>query len=183
MSLTPSERSGFLDRFEAGPALLRQAWAEVPPEARQWRPAPGKWEAPSPQAEASGRDAQRPVRWSAHEVIVHCADSEAYGHTRIRLVLAEAEPLIVGYDENVWARTFDYHAHDVELAFRTIEAVRANTAACLRRLPESAFNKVGRHTHSGTYTDGDWFKIYAEHLEVHAAQIRRNIAAWEAQRG
>lgn len=163
MPLTPSERAGFLDRFEAGPTLLRQAWAEVPPEARQWRPAEGKW--------------------SAHEVIVHCADSEAYGHTRIRLVLAEAEPLIVGYDENVWARTFDYHAHDVELAFHTIGAVRANTAACLRRLPESAFNKVGRHTHSGTYTDGDWFKIYAEHLEVHAAQIRRNLAAWEAQRG
>jgi hypothetical protein len=114
-------------------------------------------------------------------VIVHCADSEAYGHTRIRLVLAEPEPLIVGYDENVWAKAFDYHAHDVELAFRTIEAVRANTAACLRRLPEAAFNKVGRHTQSGTYTDGDWFRIYAEHLEVHAAQIRRNFAAWKAR--
>ncbi len=161
MALTPSERSAYLDRFEAGPSLLRQAWLEVPAEARQWRPGEG--------------------RWSAHEVIVHCADSEAYGHTRIRLVLAEAEPLIVGYDENAWARTFDYHAHDVELAFRTIEAVRANTAACLRRLPDSAFNKVGRHTHSGTYTDGDWFKIYAEHLEVHAAQIRRNLAAWNAR--
>lgn len=163
MPLTAAERSAFLDRFEAGPALLRAAWAEVPGAARQWRPAEGKW--------------------SAHEVIVHCADSEAYGHTRIRLVLAEAEPLIVGYDENVWARTFDYQAHDVELAFRTIEAVRANTAACLRRLPEAAFNKVGRHSHSGEYTDGDWFRIYAEHLEVHAAQLRRNIAAWRAQQG
>lgn len=161
MSLSSSERSRYLDRFEAGPALLRQAWSEVPAEARQWRPAPDKW--------------------SAHEVVIHCADSEAYGHTRIRLVLAEAEPLVVGYDENAWTRTFDYHAHDVELAFRTIEAVRANTAACLRRLPETAFNRVGRHTHSGAYSDGDWFRIYAEHLEVHAAQIRRNVAAWRAR--
>jgi len=161
MSLSPAERAALLDRFEAGPALLRAAWAEVPAEARQWRPAPGKW--------------------SAHEVVVHCADSEAYGHTRIRLVLAEAEPLIVGYDENTWARTFDYHAHDVELAFRTIEAVRANTAACLRRLPEAAFGRTGRHTHSGAYTDADWFRIYAEHLEVHAAQIRRTLAAWKAR--
>ena len=161
MSLSPAERAALLDRFEAGPALLRAAWAEVPAEARQWRPAPGKW--------------------SAHEVVVHCADSEAYGTTRIRLVLAEAEPLIVGYDENTWARTFDYHAHDVELAFRTIEAVRANTAACLRRLPEAAFGRTGRHTHSGAYTDADWFRIYAEHLEVHAAQIRRTLAAWKAR--
>lgn len=163
MALTASERSAYLDRFEAGPAHLLQAWSECPAEARQWRPAEGKW--------------------SAHEVVVHCADSEAYGHTRIRLVLGEAEPLIVGYDENVWARTFDYHAHDVALAFRTIEAVRANTAACLRRLPESAWGRTGRHSHSGVYTDSDWLRIYAEHLEVHAAQIRRNIAAWRAQRG
>ena len=160
MTLTSIERESFLQRYATGPVLLRQAWSEVPEAARQWRPAEGKW--------------------SAHEVVVHCADSEAYGHTRIRLVLAEAEPLIVGYDENVWAREFDYHAHDVELAFRTIEVVRANTLALLRRLPEEAFGREGRHSHSGKYTDGDWFRIYAEHLEVHAAQIRRNLAAWQA---
>ena len=161
MALTASERSAFLDRFEAGPALLRQAWNELPPEARQWRPDAGKW--------------------SAHEVVVHCGDSEAYGAVRIRLVLAEPEPLIVGYDEALWARTFDYHAQDPELAFRTLEAARAGTAACLRRLPETAFGRVGRHTESGVYTDADWFRIYAEHLEVHAAQIRRNLAAWNAR--
>ena len=61
---------------------------------------------------------------------------------------------------------FDYHAHDVELAFRTIDAVRANTAAFLRRLPDSAFGRAGHHTQSGVYTDADWFRIYAEHLEV-----------------
>ena len=76
-------------------------------------------------------------------MVVHCADSEAYGHTRIRLLLAEPTPLIVGYDGNLWARTFDYHAHDVELAFHTIEAVRANTVALLRRLPDGAFDRVG----------------------------------------
>jgi len=162
MPLTTLERNAFLARFEAGPALLRQAWGEVPPEVRQWRPTEGAW--------------------SAHEVVVHCADSEAYSHTRIRLLLAEPDPVIVGYDESTWARTFDYHGQDVDLAFRTLEAVRANTAACLRRLPERAFNKAGRHTQSGVYTDADWFRIYAEHLEVHAAQIRRNLATWKATR-
>ena len=113
-------------------------------------------------------------------MVVHCADSEAYGHTRIRLLLAEPTPLIVGYDEKLCARTFDYHAHDVELAFHTIEAVRANTVDLLRRLPDGAFDRVGHHTQSGVYTDADWFRIYAEHLEVHAAQIRRTLTAWQA---
>ncbi len=159
--LSSAERDAFLERYEAGPALLRAAWNKVPAEARQWRPAAGKW--------------------SAHEVVVHCADSEAYGHTRIRLVLAEPKPLIVGYDENVWARVYDYHAHDPELALRTIEAVRANTVPCIRRLPDSAFGKTGQHTESGVYTDADWFRIYAEHLEVHARQIERNLAGWKAR--
>lgn len=162
MTLTSSQRAAFLERYERGPALLRAAWKSVPAAARQWRPAPGKW--------------------SAHEVLGHCADSEAYGHTRIRLVLAEPKPVIIGYDENVWARIYDYHAHDPELALRTIEAVRANTVALLRRLPDSAFGKTGTHTESGTYTDADWFRIYAEHLEVHTRQIERNLAAWKASR-
>ena len=160
-SLSRAEREAFLARYEAGPALLRAAWDAAPREARQWRPAPGKW--------------------SAHEVVVHCADSEAYGHTRIRLVLTEKQPLIVGYDENEWARRHDYHAHAPDLALKTIESVRANTAALLRRLPDSAFGKTGTHTESGVYTDADWFRIYAAHLEGHARQIQRTVAAWRAR--
>ena len=161
MGLSSTERNAFLKRYGAGPALLRSAWNSVPGEVRQWRPGPGKW--------------------SAHEVVVHCADSEAYAHTRIRLLLAEPNPLIVGYDESQWARTFDYHAQDPDLALHTVEAVRANTLACLRRLPDTAFGKIGHHTESGTYTDADWFRSYAEHLEVHSRQIERNLAAWKAR--
>jgi hypothetical protein len=162
MFLSSDERKSHLDRYEAGPALLWQAWLELPPEARAWRPAEEKW--------------------SAHEVVLHCADSETYAAIRIRLLLAEADPLIVGYDENAWARNFDYHAADPQLALRLVEAVRAHTSALLRRLPQEAWNRAGRHTHSGPYDTGDWLHNYAEHLEIHAAQIRRNLAAWEARR-
>ena len=41
---------------------------------------------------------------------------------------------------------------------------------------------VGRHSHSGPYGTDDWLRSYGEHLEVHAAQIRRNLAAWERAR-
>ena len=43
------------------------------------------------------------------------------------------------------------------------------------------FGKVGEHTESGVYSDADWFRIYAEHLEIHARQIERNLAAWQAR--
>ncbi len=159
--LTSAERDAFLKRYEAGPALLRAAWNGVPHEARQWRPASGQW--------------------SAHEIVVHCADSEANGYVRIRLLLAAREPLLAAYDQDDWARRFDYHAHDPELALRAIEVLRANTAACLRRLPDSAFGRMGRHTEMGEYSDADWFRLFAEHLEVHSRQIERNVAAWKAR--
>lgn len=159
--LTRAERDDFLKRYESGPARLRAAWNAVPAAARQYRPAPDKW--------------------SAHEIVVHCSDSEANGHVRIRLLLSAREPLIVAYDQDEWARRFEYHAHDPELALRAIEVLRANTAACLRRLPDSAFGRMGRHTEMGDYSDADWFRLFADHLEVHARQIERNVAAWKAR--
>ncbi len=158
MPFDAAARDVLLRRYAEGPALLRLAWEAIPAEARTWRPGAG--------------------RWSAHEVVVHCADSETYAAIRIRLLLAEAEPLIVGYDENVWARRFDYHASDPEQALHLVEVVRAHTLATLSRLPEEAWGRRGRHTHSGPDGTDDWLRSYGEHLEIHAAQIRRNLAAW-----
>ncbi len=161
MFFDAATRESNLRRYAAGPTLIRAAWADVPAEARTWRPAEGKW--------------------SAHEVVLHCADSETYAAIRIRLLLAEAEPLIVGYDENAWAQRFDYHASDPELALHLVEMVRAHTSAMLARLPEAAWGRQGRHSHSGPYGTDDWLKSYGAHLDLHAAQIRRNLAAWQAR--
>jgi hypothetical protein len=159
MSFDAATRESFLRRYAEGPLLLGGAWDAVPAEARTWRPSEGEW--------------------SAQEVILHCADAETYAAIRIRLLLAEEEPLIVGYDENVWARRFDYLAADPELALRLVEAARAHTSATLARMPDEAWGRMGRHSHSGPYGTDDWLRIYAEHLEVHAAQIRRNLVAWK----
>src|SRR6266567_5337132 len=90
MSLTPAEREELIRRYEQGPALLKTALAKVPAEAREWRPGEGKW--------------------SVHEIICHCGDSEANGSLRIRYLAAEEDPLIVGYDQAQWARTLDYRS-------------------------------------------------------------------------
>jgi hypothetical protein len=159
--MQPNEVESLIRRYADGPALLRAAWAKVPADARQWRPAPGKW--------------------SAHEVVVHCADSETNAHMRLRYLLAEKEPLLVGYDENVWARTLDYHAHPADTALATVDAVRANTVPLLRALKAADFAKVGRHTEVGEFSVERWMRTYAEHLEIHARQIDRNVAAFAAK--
>lgn len=157
--MTPAERQAFIARYANGPALLEAAFARIPTEARQWRPAPGKW--------------------SAHEVVVHCADSEANAHMRIRFLVSEKEPLVVGYDQDRWAADMDYHAHPLDAAFATIRAVRANTVPLLNRLTEAQWRRSGRHTeHTAPYGAETWLATYAEHLEVHTRQLERNLQAW-----
>lgn len=159
--MNPAERERLIREYAEGPARLSQALAKVPEEARKWRPAPGEW--------------------SVHEVVCHCADSETNAATRIRFVVAESDPLVLGYDENAWARQFDYHSHPLDAASTVVEAVRANTAALIRRLPEEAWAREGRHTESGRYTAEDWLRIYAAHLEEHARQIESNLTAWHSR--
>jgi hypothetical protein len=161
-AMTTSEREKLIQQYAEGPRRLREALSRVPAEAVKWRPAPGEW--------------------SAHEVICHCADAETAAATRIRFVVAEPEPLIVGYDQEEWARRFDYHTLPLEPALAAVEAVRASTAALLRTLSDEAWARKGRHTEMGEYPAEKWLALYSAHLEDHAQQIEKNLAAWKAKR-
>ena len=55
MPFTTAERAAMIERYAHGPTLLKRALAKVPADALKWKPAAGKW--------------------SAHEIVVHCADS------------------------------------------------------------------------------------------------------------
>ena len=160
MSMTSAERQQRIDQYERGPLRLHDALNVVPDAAVKWRPAPGKW--------------------SVHEVICHCADSEMNGGVRLRYVLAENDPLLMGYDQDAWARILDYHARPLEPALAVVEAVRANTTVLLRALPDEAWARAGRHSESGPYSVESWLRIYSDHLEGHVRQIQRNLDAWQS---
>jgi hypothetical protein len=156
--MTPAQREQRIELYARGPLRLRAALALVPDAAVKWRPGPG--------------------RWSAHEIVCHCADSELNAAARLRYLVAERDPVVLGYDQDNWARLFDYHAHPLEPALATVEAVRANTVPVLRRLSGEQWSREGRHTESGRYTVLDWLRIYSDHVENHSRQIERNMEAW-----
>jgi hypothetical protein len=162
LRLSGSERAALIQRYADGPKRLRAALATVPPAALQWRPPPGEW--------------------SAHEIVCHCADSESHASLRIRMLVTEPDPTIVGYDQDGWARVLDYHAHPLDAALAVVDAVRGSTAALLVRLGDEAWSRAGRHTESGPYTAEDWLRIYSAHVHDHAQQIDANVAQWPAAR-
>ena len=161
MKYTAAERAELIDRYEKGPVLLREAFAKVPREAWNWRPGAG--------------------RWSIHEILAHCADAEANAAMRIRFLVAEQKPSIIGFDQERWATVLDYHQSRIELALAAVEVMRAYTTDLLRRLPEEAWASAGTHTERGPYSAEDWLMTYAEHLEKHAGQVERNLSAWRQE--
>jgi hypothetical protein len=160
--MSSEERKALMARYGGGVALLKQALAEVPVKAMRWKPAPDKW--------------------SVHEVVVHCADSETNAAMRIRYLVGEDNPAIQGYDQDRWVQACDYASQSFDLALAQVVAVRAWTHAFIARLPAAAWGRAGTHTEmpGESYTALQWLAIYAEHLEIHARQIRRNVAAWRA---
>jgi len=160
--MTRAEIDALIQQYEDGPKVLKEALAAVPKAAMQWRPGPGKW--------------------SVHEVICHCADSETNSAMRIRYLVGEESPAIQGYDQDRWAQRFDYHAFPLDVALAQVDAVRRWTSAFIRPLPDAAWARAGTHTEmpGQPYTAFTWLGIYAEHLDVHARQIRRNVEAFRA---
>jgi len=163
MPLTDSDRQRLIDRYAEGPARLRAAIEAVPEEARQWRPGEGKW--------------------SAHEVVCHCADAEVTAAVRLRFLLCETDPVVQGYDEANWARELRYHDFPLEPSLEAVRAVRAHTGALLRTLRPDDWARKGRHSTSGEWDVDRWLSIYSEHVHKHAGQIERNLAAWQTLPG
>ncbi len=152
------ERTRLIQRYGEGPEALLAAWNACPPEVRGWKPAA--------------------TEWSALEIVQHCQDSETFAATRIRLLLAEPDPVIVGYDQDAWVRTFACDTLAAEDAFSVIAAVRKSTHRLIEQLHDWQWEASGRHTESGPYTAHDWLAIYGVHLHDHANQIRSNVEAW-----
>jgi DinB superfamily len=112
-----------------------------------------------------------PGKWTAREIVHHLADSEMTSAIRLRRLLAEDRPVIVGYDQEEFARKLHYD-RPIGASLEALKAARATTGAILDRMADDEWAREGTHTESGRYTVLQWLQIYAEHAHNHAAQIR-----------
>lgn len=114
--------------------------------------------------------------WTARQVVHHLADSEARAYVRLRRLIAEDEPEIVGYDEPEYARRLHYD-RPIATSLAVVSAVREASWELLQRLTPMEWERRGTHSESGTYAVDDWLRIYANHPYDHAAQIRRALGS------
>lgn len=147
-----TRRQALVEQYRAGYDAIAAALAEVGPDALDVRPADGGW--------------------TAREVVHHTADSEMTSAIRLRRLVAEDDPQIVGYDGDEFARRLHYADRPIEPALAAIAAARATTAQILDGLTDADWTRSGTHSESGPYGVERWLEIYAVHCDDHADQIR-----------
>ena len=136
-----------IESYLEGPKLLRHAIAGMNKEQLHARPVPGKW--------------------STLEVVCHLADFDPILADRIKRVIAEDKPSLVGADENRFAAALHYHERDVEEEIAIIDNTRRQLARILSKLPAEALNRIGVHNERGPRTLEELLAGAANHITHH----------------
>ena len=136
-----------IEQYLAGPRELRSAVAGMTREQVLARPIAGKW--------------------STLEVVAHIADFEPIFADRMKRIIAEDKPTLIGADENDFARALAYHERDLQEELTIIEATRSQLARILRKLPDSVLQRVGNHSGSGPRTLEQYMTGAIKHLPHH----------------
>ena len=124
-------------------------------------------------------DAELDVRvgeeWTVREIVHHLGDSEMRSALRLRQLIAEDNPVIVGYDEGHYARVLFYD-RPIAASLAAFRGARESTGELLVRLSDDQWARTGTHTEDGAYGVEPWLETYAAHGHDHAEQIRRTRA-------
>lgn len=110
--------------------------------------------------------------WSIRDVLVHLSDAELVRATRFRLILAEDEPALFGFEEDKWKRKLQYLWRSPEAALALFEALRFTSGELLRQFDAKAWDRVGIHEGEGPLSVRELLVRGADHAELHAEQIR-----------
>jgi uncharacterized damage-inducible protein DinB len=115
----------------------------------------------------------RPVRgkWSTLEVVCHLVDSEQAWCYRMKRVIAEQNPLLIGYDESRFAAALRYHERKLEEELALLEGMRRQLARILQGLAESAWTRTCIHSERGLLTLEEMLQAEVEHIPHHIRHI------------
>jgi hypothetical protein len=120
---------------------------------------------------------EKPGKWSVLEVVQHLADTElVYGY-RVRMILTQETPLIQGYDQDDWARTFRYLEVPLGQAMAQLAALRAANLHLYRSLDAAQLRRAGLHSERGLETVAHNLRIMGAHDLVHRRQIERILTS------
>jgi uncharacterized damage-inducible protein DinB len=143
----PSKSESLIREYVEGPQQLRRAVAGLNGSQLIARPVAGMW--------------------SILEVVCHLADSEQAWCHRMKRVIAEERPLLIGYDESRFAASLVYQESELAHELDLIESMRVQMARVLRAIPESTWERQGVHSERGLMSLSEMVRAEVEHIPHH----------------
>jgi uncharacterized damage-inducible protein DinB len=147
--MAPSQQ--LINDYLAGPRTLRAAVAGLTREQLMAHPVAGKM--------------------STLEVVCHVADFEPIMADRMKRVIAEDNPTLVGADENRFLAALAYHDRDLEQELSIVDQTRGQMARILRQIPAEAWQRTGNHTERGPRTLEQLLLGAIDHIPHHVQFI------------
>ena len=146
-----SSHTPLIESYVAGIDSLKKAVAGLTPEQIKARPIPGKW--------------------SVLECVCHLSDFEPIMADRMKRIITHPKPLLMGADENLFAKQLAYHDRDVAEELAIVENTRRQMAKILTGLPSEAWQRVGNHAERGLLTLEQILQLATRHIPHHVKFI------------
>ena len=112
-----------LERFRRGAEVLATVLTGAAGEEIDFAPVPGKW--------------------NIRQIMAHVADSELVGAHRLRLVIAEDNPVLTGFDQDAWTRNLDYARRKPTQSLETFRRLRAENYDLQTRYLQQVLGFIG----------------------------------------
>ena len=116
---------------------------------------------------------EAPDKWSIIEVVQHLADSELVGGFRLRMVMAQDRPPLMGYDQDLWATRLRYRDVELRDAVEQFTALRRANVRIWESLSPTDLIRAGVHSERGEESLERMRQLYAGHDLLHTRQLER----------
>ena len=152
-----------IDHYEAGGSKLRQAISNLTRADLLCVP-------PADAGPEVGK-------WSIQQVVIHLMDADLIAIDRMKRIIAMENPLLVGFDENLFAAKLMAEEQSAADAVTILDLSFKNFARVLRKLPDETFGRKGTHNERGVTTLGEYLQYMLKHMDHHLKFIHAKRAA------
>jgi uncharacterized damage-inducible protein DinB len=142
-----------LEKYSHGADLIRSAIKGLTPKELQAFPVPGTW--------------------SIQQIVVHMLDSDLIATHRMKRIIAEDNPLLIGYDETKFTKSLFYEKEPLEEVLTLFDLNRAQMTRIFKQLTDTAFQRHGTHNERGTVRLGELIEDYVGHVDHHLKFVKQ----------
>jgi hypothetical protein len=115
--------------------------------------------------------------WSPRDVFSHLADSDLVTGVRVRMIVTQDRPALVGYDQDAWTARFGQQDPSARETIERWQALRRANLRVYESLSAAEWQRVGVHSERGEESALLTARLQAGHDRMHLDQIKRGLAA------